>query len=140
MQTLHPFHLAFFVNDLDATREFYGNVLGCSEGRSTDKWVDFDCYGHQLSMHLKKDLQNVAHAGMVDGDNVPIPHFGVILDMASWKSLAARITAAQIPFIVEPHVRFIGEPGEQSTMFFADPSGNSLEFKGFSDMDKLFAK
>lgn len=140
MQALHPFHLAFFVRDLDEARKFYGGILGFTEGRSTERWVDFDCLGHQLSMHLKADLQVAAQAGMVDGDNVPIPHYGVILDMSSWQALADRVSAANIPFIVQPHVRFKGESGEQSTMFFCDPSGNALEFKGFAEMNKVFAK
>jgi len=140
MQALHPFHLAFFVRDLDEARKFYGGVLGFTEGRSTECWVDFDCHGHQLSLHLKADLQVTAQGGMVDGDNVPIPHFGVILDMSSWQALAARVSAADVPFIVEPQVRFRGEPGEQSTMFFCDPSGNALEFKGFAEMNQVFAK
>ncbi|GGC85340.1 VOC family protein [Undibacterium terreum] len=140
MQALHPFHLAFFVRDLDEARKFYGGILGFTEGRSTERWVDFDCLGHQLSMHLKADLQVAAQAGMVDGDNVPIPHYGVILDMSSWQALADRVSAANIPFIVQPHVRFKGEPGEQSTMFFCDPSGNALEFKGFAEINKVFAK
>ncbi|HTD05046.1 VOC family protein [Undibacterium sp.] len=140
MQALHPFHLAFFVRDLDEARKFYGGILGFTEGRSTEHWVDFDCHGHQLSLHLKQDLQVTAQAGMVDGDNVPIPHFGVILDMRSWQGLADRVSAARVPFIVEPHIRFRGEPGEQATMFFCDPSGNALEFKGFAEMNKVFAK
>ncbi|MES2072875.1 MAG: VOC family protein [Pseudomonadota bacterium] len=140
MQALHPFHLAFFVRNLDEARKFYGEILGFTEGRSTEHWVDFDCHRHQLSLHLKQDMQPSAQSGMVDGDNVPIPHFGVILDMPSWQQLADRVGAAGIPFIVEPHVRFRGEPGEQSTMFFCDPSGNALEFKGFAEMNQVFAK
>ncbi|MFZ6648082.1 VOC family protein [Undibacterium sp. TJN25] len=140
MQALYPFHLAFFVRDLDEARAFYGGVLKFSEGRSTDHWVDFDCHGHQLSLHLKAGLQVAAQGGMVDGDSVPIPHFGVILDMPAWQALADSVSAADIPFIVEPHIRFQGEPGEQATMFFCDPSGNALEFKGFAEMNKVFAK
>jgi len=140
MNALHPFHLAFFVRDLDEARGFYGGVLGFSEGRSTERWVDFDCMGHQLSLHLKKDLVVPQGAGNVDGNNVPIPHFGIILDQTSWDALARRIAAAGVSFIVEPQTRFKGEPGEQSTMFFQDPSGNSLEFKGFASMNQIFAK
>lgn len=140
MNALHPFHLAFFVRDLDEARRFYGGVLGFSEGRSTERWVDFDCLGHQLSLHLKADLTLPQGEGSVDGDNVPIPHFGIILDQSSWAALATRFTAAGIPFVVAPHTRFQGEPGEQSTMFFKDPSGNALEFKGFVSMNRIFAK
>jgi len=140
MHPTHPFHLAFFVRDLDETREFYGKLLGFSEGRSTDRWVDFDCMGHQLSMHLKADLKVVKDGGLVDGDSVPIPHFGIILDQVSWNALAKRLENAAISFVVEPHTRFKGEPGEQSTMFFLDPSGNALEFKGFASMNQVFAK
>lgn len=139
MRTIHPFHLAFFVRDLGEARRFYGATLGFAEGRSTERWVDFDCYGHQLSLHLKAALQFGIDVGVVDGDAVPIPHFGVILDMPSWHALAARVVAAGIAFVVEPHVRFVGQPGEQSTMFFCDPSGNALEFKGLASLNALFA-
>lgn len=140
MTALHPFHLAFFVRDLDEARRFYGDVLGFSEGRSTARWVDFDCMGHQLSLHLKRDLMPPQGDGDVDGDAVPIPHFGIILDQSSWEALAQRISAAGVAFVVAPRTRFKGEPGEQSTMFFKDPSGNALEFKGFASMNRLFAK
>ncbi|KQV81105.1 glyoxalase [Massilia sp. Root351] len=139
MQALFPFHLAFFVRDLDEARAFYGGVLGFTEGRSTERWVDFDCMGHQLSLHLKPDLQPAAGSGQVDGDAVPIPHFGIVLDMPHWNALAERARAARLSFVVEPHVRFVGQPGEQSTMFFCDPSGNALEFKGLAALNRLFA-
>jgi len=139
MNALYPFHLAFFVRDLDEARGFYGGILGFTEGRSTERWVDFDCMGHQLSLHLKADLQPSAQAGLVDGDAVPIPHFGVVLDMPKWHALAERARSAGIVFVVEPHVRFAGLPGEQSTMFFCDPSGNALEFKGLAALNQLFA-
>lgn len=139
MQALFPFHLAFFVRDLDEARAFYGGVLGFTEGRSTERWVDFDCMGHQLSLHLKPDLQPAAGSGQVDGDAVPIPHFGIVLDMPHWNALAERARAASLSFVVEPHVRFVGQPGEQSTMFFCDPSGNALEFKGLAALNRLFA-
>lgn len=140
MNALYPFHLAFFVRDLDEARRFYGAVLGFHEGRSTERWVDFDCLGHQLSLHLKPDLQSTAGAGQVDGDAVPIPHFGVVLDMPAWHALAERVRAAGIGFVVEPHVRFVGQPGEQATMFFCDPSGNALEFKGLAALNQLFVR
>ncbi|KQX02159.1 glyoxalase [Massilia sp. Root418] len=139
MQALFPFHLAFFVRDLDEARAFYGGVLGFTEGRSTERWVDFDCMGHQLSLHLKPDLQPAAGSGLVDGDAVPVPHFGIVLDMPHWTALAERARAASLSFVVAPHVRFAGQPGEQSTMFFCDPSGNALEFKGLAALNRLFA-
>jgi uncharacterized protein len=139
MQALFPFHLAFFVRDLDEARAFYGGILGFTEGRSTERWVDFDCMGHQLSLHLKADQQAAAGSGLVDGDAVPIPHFGIVLDMPHWHALAERTRAAGLRFVVEPHVRFAGQPGEQSTMFFCDPSGNALEFKGLAALNRLFA-
>jgi len=137
---LRPFHLAVPVHDLAAARAFYGGVLGCAEGRSAATWVDFDLMGHQLVVH-RIAARGPADAGSnpVDGDDVPVPHFGVVLTMEAWEALAGRVRAAGIPFGVEPHVRFKGEPGEQATMFFRDPSGNALEFKAFRDLDKLFA-
>ncbi|MBV1830125.1 VOC family protein [Komagataeibacter sp. AV436] len=135
-----PFHLAFPVNDLDAARNFYGSILQCPEGRSSDTWIDFDLYGNQIVAH---QVLSAAHptngAGAVDGHNVPIPHFGIVLDMASWKALAARLQAANVRFGMEPQVRFAGLPGEQATMFVYDPAGNALEFKAFNDMSLLFA-
>ena len=136
----HPFHLAFPVHDLGAAREFYGYLLGCPEGRSSDEWVDFDLYGHQVVAHLAPDEARRASTNAVDGDNVPVRHFGVVLPMPEWEALAQRLTAAGTSFIIEPHVRFKGQVGEQATMFFLDPSGNALEFKSFKDMASLFAK
>ncbi len=136
----HPFHLAFPVHDLGAAREFYGDLLGCPEGRSSDEWVDFNLYGHQVVAHLAPDEARRASTNAVDGDNVPVRHFGVVLPMPEWEALAQRLTAARTSFIIEPHVRFKGQVGEQATMFFLDPSGNALEFKSFKDMASLFAK
>lgn len=134
------FHLAFPVHDLEAAREFYGGVLGCSEGRSSERWIDFDLFGHQIVAHLAPNAARNGATNGVDGDEVPIPHFGVILSPDEWRTLADRVTAAGIEFIIEPHTRFAGQTGEQSTMFFLDPSGNALEFKGFADLDQVFAK
>ena len=136
----HPFHLAFPVHDLGAAREFYGDLLGCPEGRSSDEWVDFDLYGHQVVAHLAPEEARRASTNAVDGDNVPVRHFGVVLPMPEWEVLAQRLAAAGTSFIIEPHVRFKGQVGEQATMFFLDPSGNALEFKSFKDMASLFAK
>jgi extradiol dioxygenase family protein len=133
-----PFHLALPVNDLAAARAFYGSLLGCREGRSADTWVDFDLMGHQLSLHLATGAGDRATSG-VDGDAVPIPHFGVVLSMESWRALAERLKAAGVAFILEPKVRFAGQPGEQATMFLRDPAGNALEFKALADPDGLFA-
>lgn len=135
-----PFHLAVPVHSLDAARAFYGDLLGCREGRSAARWVDFDLYGHQFVVHLVDDHAppRPAH-NLVDDDAVPIPHFGVVLDMASWEALALRLRG-KVDFIIEPRIRFKGQPGEQATMFFCDPSGNALEFKGFRDVEgRLFA-
>ncbi|MBP6816602.1 MAG: VOC family protein [Burkholderiaceae bacterium] len=136
----HPFHLAFPVHDLGAARQFYGDLLGCPEGRSSDEWVDFDLYGHQVVAHLAPEEARRASTNAVDGDNVPVRHFGVVLPMPEWEVLAQRLAAAGTSFIIEPHVRFKGQVGEQATMFFLDPSGNALEFKSFKDMASLFAK
>lgn len=138
--TLRPFHLAFPVNDLAAARAFYGGTLGCAEGRSSDEWIDFDLYGHQLVAHLVPGHAGDAGANGVDGHEVPVPHFGVVLDMDDWEAMAKRLTAAGTVFGIAPYVRFKGEPGEQATMFFRDPSGNALEFKAFRDLGQLFAK
>jgi len=138
--TLRPFHLAFPVHDIPAARAFYGDVLGCAEGRSADSWVDFDLFGHQIVAHLDPAAKPVAVANPVDGHDVPVPHFGVVLGMVDWETLAERVKAAGIRFGIEPHVRFKGEVGEQATMFFLDPSGNALEFKAFADDSKLFAR
>ena len=137
--TLRPFHLAFTVHDLDAARAFYGHVMGCAEGRSSDHWIDFDFYGHQIVAHLDASARAVAVHNPVDGHNVPVPHFGIVLTMEQWETLAARLTAAGTHFGIEPHIRFKGEVGEQATMFFQDPSGNALEFKAFADDSQLFA-
>ncbi|HWL46081.1 MAG TPA: VOC family protein [Sphingomonadaceae bacterium] len=142
MTSLRPFHIAFPVHDLAAARAFYGGVLGCREGRSAAEWVDFDLFGHQIVAHLDPGMTPVAAAftNAVDGHDVPVPHFGVVLTMADWDALASRVQAAGIPFGVAPHVRFRGQPGEQATMFFRDPSGNALEFKAFADLGQLFAR
>jgi extradiol dioxygenase family protein len=134
------FHLAFPVHDLSAARRFYGELLGCPEGRSSDSWVDFDFYGHQVVAHLAPEEAGRARTSAVDGDAVPVRHFGVILSLSDWRALADKLLRAGTRFIVEPHVRFQGEIGEQSTMFFLDPSGNALEFKAFADPSRVFAK
>jgi uncharacterized protein len=136
---LRPFHLAFPVHDLAAARGFYCDVLGCAEGRSSETWIDFDLMGHQIVAHLDPAAKPIAVANAVDGHHVPVPHFGVVLTMADWQALAARVEAAGVPFGIAPHVRFQGQPGEQATMFFRDPSGNALEFKAFADDGMLFA-
>jgi len=135
-----PFHLAFPVHDLAAARAFYGDTLGCAEGRSAATWIDFDLFGHQIVAHLDPAAKPVAVANPVDGHDVPVPHFGVVLTMADWHALADRLRAAGTRFGIEPHIRFVGQPGEQATMFFCDPSGNALEFKAFADDAMLFAK
>jgi extradiol dioxygenase family protein len=141
MPELRPFHIAFPVNDLNAARHFYGTVLGCPEGRSSEQWIDFNLFGHQIVAHQKPVATvDVAHSNAVDGHDVPVPHFGVVLEKDQWKALAERVTAAGVTFIIEPYTRFEGEVGEQSTMFFLDPAGNALEFKAFDDLSQLFAK
>lgn len=137
---LAPFHLAFPVHDLALARQFYGDLLGCPEGRSSDAWVDFNFWGHQVVAHLSPHECGLAATGAVDGDQVPVRHFGVILGLAAWQALADRLQAAGTRFIIEPHVRFKGQVGEQATMFFLDPSGNALEFKAFADMGQVFAR
>ncbi len=139
-QPLTPFHIAFPVDDLDAARDFYGTILGCPEGRSSDKWIDFNLFGHQIVAHLKPASGAKAHLNPVDGHDVPVPHFGVVLPMATWEALATRLTNTGISFIIEPYIRFKGEVGEQATMFFLDPAGNALEFKAFGNISQLFAK
>jgi uncharacterized protein len=134
-----PFHLAFPVSDIEATRKFFTEVIGCKVGRSAEKWIDFDFFGHQISAHLKPDEVAQAKTNEVDGDKVPVRHFGAILQWEEWHELADRLTKQGIEFIIEPHVRFKGEVGEQATMFFLDPSGNALEFKSFQDMSQVFA-
>jgi len=138
--TLPPFHLAFPVDDLGAARGFYGDLLGCPEGRSADHWVDFDLYGHQIVAHLAPDAVRRRATNPVDGDDVPVPHFGLVLSMDEWTALAARLEAVETQFVIAPTVRFKGEAGEQATMFLLDPAGNALEFKAMADPAKLFAK
>lgn len=141
---LDPFHLAFQVRDIAEARAFYGDLLGCSEGRSAETWVDFNFFGHQVVCHLNPDIgpdgSIAAHVNPVDGHGVPVPHFGVVLTMDRWQTLADRLRERQIEFVIEPYIRFQGQPGEQATMFFLDPSGNALEFKAFQDIEsQLFA-
>jgi extradiol dioxygenase family protein len=140
MSVKHPFHLAFPVTSLAQARAFYGDLLGCPEGRSSDGWVDFDFYGHQIVAHLAPDEAGHRQTGEVDGDDVPVRHFGVVLSMGEWESLAERLRAVDTKFVIDPHVRFKGQVGEQATMFFLDPCGNALEFKAFVDPSQLFAK
>ncbi|MCY4179880.1 MAG: VOC family protein [Litoreibacter sp.] len=134
---LTPFHLAYHVTDLDAARAFYGDVLGCREGRSTETWVDFDFFGHQLSLHLGQPFET-ANTGKVGDHMVPMPHLGLVLGYDDWRGLADRLEAAGTQFVLPPSVRFEGEPGEQWTMFFRDPSGNPIEIKGFRDLEGVF--
>ena len=137
---LRPFHLAIPVNDIATNRKFYREVLGCIEGRSSDHWVDFDFFGHQLVIHLKEPISKINSSNPVDGKDVPIPHFGVVLDMPTFKQLAETLRNQQVEFLIEPYTRFEGEVGEQATMFFKDPSGNALEFKAFKNINQLFTK
>jgi extradiol dioxygenase family protein len=138
--SMPPFHLAFPVDDLAAARRFYGELLGCPEGRSADEWVDFDLYGHQIVAHLAPDQVGRRSTNDVDGEHVPVPHFGLVLSMGDWKQLAEKLQAADVEFVIEPTVRFEGQPGEQATMFLLDPAGNALEFKAMANPAKLFAK
>lgn len=140
MNTTALFHLAFPVRDIAETRRFYGEVIGCSEGRSSANWVDFDFYGHQLVAHLAPDECGHKSTSAVDGHEVPVRHFGAIISLPEWEALGARLRAAGMKFVIEPYIRFKGEPGEQATMFFLDPSGNALEFKAFADLSQVFAK
>jgi uncharacterized protein len=137
--SLPPFHLAFPVDDLAAARAFYGGLLGCPEGRSADEWIDFDLYGHQIVAHHAPDAVGKRATNHVDGEAVPVPHFGLVLPMDTWKALAQRLERAGVEFVIPPTVRFAGQPGEQATMFFRDPAGNALEFKAMADPGKLFA-
>jgi extradiol dioxygenase family protein len=137
---LPPFHLAFPVDDLVAARRFYGELLGCPEGRSADHWVDFDLYGHQIVAHLAPEAAQRQATNPVDGEEVPVPHFGLVLPMAEWKRLAARLESAAVDFVIAPTIRFEGQRGEQATMFLLDPAGNALEFKAMADPANLFAK
>ena len=131
------FHFAFHVTDLDEARRFYGDVLGCTEGRSTDTWVDFDFFDHQISLHLGEPLKT-QNTGKVDGMLVPMPHFGLALNLPDWQAMAERLRAANTRFVIEPYLRFAGQPGEQWTMFFLDPFGNPLEIKGFADLRTIY--
>lgn len=140
MSTTPLFHLAFPVRDLAEARAFYSGLLGCEEGRSSPHWIDFNFYGHQVVAHLSPQECALAATSAVDGDAVPVRHFGVILPVPEWQGLADRLVAAGTPFVIEPHVRFKGEVGEQHTMFFLDQSGNALEFKAFGDIGQVFAK
>ena len=135
-----PFHLAFPVHDLALARAFYGGLLECPEGRSSELWVDFDFYGHQLVAHLDAAERPRVHHNQVDGKEVPVPHFGVVLEWHAWQELAARLRSGGVRFVIEPGIRFAGQVGEQATMFFHDPSGNALEFKSFRDPSRLFAR
>ena len=140
---LNPFHIAIPVRDIPESRRFYADILGCPEGRSDQLWVDFNLFGHQFVCHLNPDIGKdgkvESHYNPVDGHGVPIPHYGVVLEMEQWENLATKLKQHKIDFIIEPYVRFKGQTGEQATMFFLDPSGNALEFKGFKDVSQLFA-
>jgi uncharacterized protein len=140
---LTPFHVAIPVRDIEESKEFYSTILGCKQGRSDLQWVDFDLFGHQFVCHLNpnlgKDGTSESHYNHVDGHGVPVPHYGVVLEMNDWEVLAARLKEYNIKFVIEPYIRFKGEVGEQATMFFMDPSGNALEFKAFKDINQLFA-
>jgi extradiol dioxygenase family protein len=138
--TIPPFHLAFPVDDLVAARQFYGTFLGCPEGRSSESWIDFDFYGHQVVAHLSPEEVRAARANQVDGHAVPVRHFGVVLAWDAWHTLADRLNAARVKWVIEPGIRFKGEVGEQATMFLLDPAGNALEFKAFKDPSRIFAK
>ena len=138
--SLPPFHLAFPVDDLGAARRFYGELLGCPEERSADEWIDFDLYGHQIVAHLAPEAARARATNPVDGEDVPVPHFGIVLPMDQWRTLAGRLEGAGVDFVIPPTVRFEGQPGEQATMFFRDPAGNALEFKAMANPENLFAK
>jgi len=135
-----PFHLALPVDDLESTRAFYGGLLGCREGRSAERWVDFDFFGHQLSAHLAPGRAREPSTNAVDGDDVPVRHFGAVLEWGKWHALAERLRVAGVRFLIEPHVRFRGAAGEQATMFLCDPSGNALEFKAFELPERMFER
>nr|WP_292960030.1 MULTISPECIES: VOC family protein [unclassified Allomuricauda] len=140
MQNLTPFHVAVPVHNLDECRTFYRDVLGCEEGRSAEQWVDFNFFGHQFVIHYKPKSKEETHTNPVDGKNVPVPHYGVVLPWDTFQTFSQELIAKGIDFVIEPYIRFKGEPGEQATMFFLDPAGNALEFKAFKDMGQLFAK
>lgn len=139
-QPIPPFHLAFPVHDLELARSFYGGFLGCPEGRSSPDWIDFNFYGHQIVAHLSPEQTGAAQRNAVDGHGVPVRHFGVVLSMEEWEQAAARLTEAGVDFIIKPYIRFKGEPGEQATMFFLDPSQNAIELKAFAKLESLFAR
>ncbi|HTB07792.1 MAG TPA: VOC family protein [Bacteroidia bacterium] len=139
MNNIRPFHVAFPVNNLETTRKFYAEVLGCKVGRSAERWIDFDLYSHQISAHLVDEQKKASATNQVDGKNVPVLHWGVILTMEQWDTLAERLKKHNVKFIIEPYIRFKGEVGEQATMFFLDPSGNALEFKAFKNDASIFA-
>lgn len=140
MQTIPPFHLAIPVWNLDTCRNFYRDTLGCTEGRSSEHWVDFNFFGHQLVIHYKPKSEDILHTNPVDGKSVPVPHFGVVLTWDAFHNLAKRLEQLELEFIIAPYIRFEGQVGEQATMFFLDPAGNALEFKAFKDISQLFAK
>ena len=140
MQTITPFHIAIPVHNLDDCRAFYRDVLGCEEGRSSDHWVDFNLFGHQLVIHYKPKSEESLHTNAVDGKNVPVPHYGVVLPWDVFQSFSKDLQTKKIEFVIEPYIRFKDEVGEQATMFFLDPAGNALEFKAFKDIEQLFAK
>ena len=140
MQKITPFHVAVPVHNLDECRTFYRDVLGCKEGRSAEQWVDFDFFGHQFVIHYKPKSEEETHTNPVDGKNVPVPHYGVVLPWETFQTFSRELIEKKIDFVIEPYIRFKGEPGEQATMFFLDPAGNALEFKAFKDMGQLFAK
>jgi extradiol dioxygenase family protein len=137
---MSPFHLAFPVHDLALARQFYGGLMGCPEGRSSPEWIDFNFYGHQIVAHLSPGDTGASQRNAVDGHGVPVRHFGMVLPMADWEAMAERLKAQGVKFVIEPYIRFKGEPGEQATMFFMDPSGNAIELKAFTDITRLFAK
>ena len=140
MKNLSPFHLAIPVNNIAKCKIFYKEILGCTEGRSSDNWVDFDLFGHQLVIHFQESNNKNLHTNPVDGKDVPIPHFGVILEWENFKRFSSKLKKKGVEFIIKPYIRFEGEPGEQATMFFKDPSGNALEFKSFKDSSQIFEK
>ena len=137
---LSPFHLAFPVHDLALARQFYGDLLGCTEGRSSPEWIDFNFYGHQIVAHLAPGETGAGQRNAVDGHGVPVRHFGIVLPMADWEAMAERLKAQGVAFVIEPYIRFKGQAGEQATMFFLDPSSNAIEVKAFADINQLFAK
>ena len=140
MQNISPFHIAIPVHNLQECRTFYREILGCEEGRSSDHWVDFNLFGHQLVIHYKPKSEEALHTNAVDGKNVPVPHYGVVLPWETFESFSAELQEKGIEFVIEPYIRFEGEVGEQATLFFLDPAGNALEFKAFRNIDQLFAK